>query len=295
MRTADIIRLVSLAAIWGGSFAFMRVVAPVFGGIGTMWLRISIAGVVLLAFALATRADLNFGQWWKKYLFIGLLNSALPFALFAFAMKTLPAGYGAILNAMSPFFAAIFAAVMLGERLTPPRLAGMVLGFVGVATIVNLGPVPLNAETITAAAACVLATVSYGYIILYTKKYAQGAPTMGMAVGALILPALATSPLGLMAIPPVMPPLNVVLGMLGLAVICSSIAYLLYYRLIRDLGPTRAISATFLIPVFGCAWGAIFFGEALNGGAIFGGVIVLIGVAMVLGLLPGKLWWHRRK
>ena len=288
MRTADIVRLVSLAAIWGGSFAFMRVVAPVFGGIGTMWLRISIAGLVLLVVALATREDLQWGRWWKKYLFIGLLNSALPFALFAFAMKTLPAGYGAILNAMSPFFAALFAALMLGERLTAPRLVGMVLGFIGVATIVNLGPVPLNTETLMAAAACVLATIFYGYIIVYTKKYAHGAPTMGMAVGALTLPALATSPLGLMVIPPVLPPLNVALCMLGLAVICSSIAYLLYYRLIRDLGPTRAISATFLIPVFGCAWGVIFFGETLNGGAIFGGVIVLIGVALVLGLSPGK-------
>lgn len=286
MTAADLARLISLAALWGGSYSFMRAVAPAFGGIGTMWLRISIAGVVLLAYALATREDLQFGKWWKQYLFIGLMNSALPFALIAFAMKTLPVSYGAILNTMSPFFAALFAAGMLGERLTALRVFGMALGLAGVAIIINLGPIALNAETLTAAAACFMATCSYGFIIVYTKKYTKVAPQLGIAVGTLLLPALLVAPVGLLSIPHVMPTGNVLLSLLGLAVLCSSIAYLLYYRLIRDLGPTKAISVTFLIPVFGALWGAIFFGETLNGGAFVGGVIVLIGVALVLGLLP---------
>jgi drug/metabolite transporter (DMT)-like permease len=286
MTPSDIVRLISLGALWGGSYSFMRAVAPVFGGIGTMWLRISIAGIVLLAYALVTREDLQWAKWWKQYLFIGVMNSAVPFGLIAFAMKTLPVSYGAILNTMSPFFAALFAAMMLDERLSAPRVLGMVLGFVGVAVIINLGPIPLNTETLTAAAACVAATCSYGFIIVYTKKYTKSAPTMGVAVGALILPALLVTPLGLMVIPHVVPTGNVLLSLLGLAVLCSSIAYLLYYRLIRDVGPTRAISVTFLIPVFGAVWGAIFFGETLNSGALIGGAIVLLGVALVLGVLP---------
>lgn len=288
MTPADITRLVSLAAIWGGSYSFMRVVAPVFGGIGTMWLRISIAGIVLLAYALATREDLQLAKWWKQYLFIGMMNSALPFALIAFAMKTLPAGYGAILNALAPFFAAMFAARMLDERLTAPRLFGMALGLVGVALIINLGPIPMNASTLVAIGACVVATCSYGFIIVYTKKFTQGAPNMGIACGALMLPALLTAPVGLMSIPHAMPPSNVLLSLVGLAVLCSAIAYLLYYRLIRDVGPTRAISVTFLVPVFGVIWGAIFFGETLNVGALIGGVFVLIGVALVLGVFPAR-------
>lgn len=286
MNAADLVRLISLAAIWGTSYSFLRVVAPVFGGIGTMWLRISIAGVVLLIYALATRADLQFARWWKQYLFIGLLNSALPFALIAFAMKTLPAGYGAILNALSPFFAALFAALMLNERLTSPRLFGMTLGLIGVGFIINLGPIPLNIETLTAAAASIAATCLYGFIIVYTKKYTPGAPTMGIAVGTLILPAILVAPVGLMSVPPAMPTGNVLLSLAGLAILCSAVAYLLYYRLIRDVGPTRAISATFLIPMFGVTWGAIFFGETLNGGTVVGGIIVSIGVALVLGVLP---------
>ena len=264
----------------------MRAVAPVFGGIGTMWLRISIAGLVLLAYALATREDLQLAKWWKQYLFIGLLNSALPFALIAFAMKTLPVSYGAILNTMSPFFAALFAARMLGERLTALRVLGMTLGLVGVAVVINLGSIALNAETLTAAVACAAATCSYGFIIVYTEKYTKAAPSLGIAVGTLLLPALLVAPAGLMSLPPVMPNGNVVLSLLGLAILCSSIAYLLYYRLIRDVGPTRAISVTFLIPVFGTIWGAVFFGETPNAGAVVGGIIVLSGVALVLGVVP---------
>ena len=286
MTAADLIRMLCLAALWGGSYAFMRVVAPVFGGVGTMWLRVSIAGVVLLVYALVTREDLQFSRWWKQYLFIGVMNSALPFFLIAFAMKTLPAGYGAILNALSPFFAALFAASMLNERLTALRLLGMALGLTGVGLIINLGPIPLNAETLTAAAASITATCLYGFIIVYTKKYTQDAPNMGIAVGTLILPAILVSPIGLLSVPPVMPATHVLLSLIGLAVLCSAVAYLLYYRLIRDVGPTRAISVTFLIPLFGVTWGALLFGETLNGGAVVGGIVVLIGVALVLGLLP---------
>ena len=286
MRRADLARLICLAALWGGSYAFMRVVAPVLGGFGTMWLRISIAGVVLLAYALLTREDLKFPVWWKQYLFIGLLNSALPFGLIAFAMKTLPTGYGAMLNAIAPLFAALFAALMMGERIKGLRVLGLALGLAGVATIVNLGPVALNAETLIAIGAMIIATCSYGFIIVYTKKYLQHAPNTGLVVGSMLLPALLLMPVGVNSIPAVMPATNVVLSLLALAVFCSAIAYLLYFRLIRDVGPTKAISVTFLVPVFGVLWGAIFFGESLNGGAVAGGVIVLIGVALVLGILP---------
>ena len=288
MNNADIARLLCLAALWGGSFSFMRIVAPVFGGIGTMWLRIGIAGLVLLAYARITHVDLGFGKWWKQYLFIGLMNSALPFALFAFAMKTLPAGYGAILNGAAPFFAAMFAALMLKEKLSTARMAGLFLGFTGVGVVMNLGTLTLDHETLVAAAACIAATCSYGFIIVYTKKYTQGAPNMGIAVGTLLLPAIVVTPLGVASVPAAWPTAIVLFSLLGLAIFCSAIAYLFYFRLIRDVGPTKAITVTFLVPVFGVIWGALFFGESLNGGALLGGVLVLLGVALVLEAVPGK-------
>ena len=192
MSPTNLLRLISLAAIWGASFAFMRVVAPTFGGIGTMWLRIGIAGVALIIYAMIMREQLGLAKYWRQYLFIGLMNSALPFALFAFAMKTLPAGYGAILNATAPFFGLLFAAVMLGERLTAIRIAGLVIGFFGVALIVNLGSVALSPEVAIAICACIVATASYGYISVYIKKYVKGAPNMGLAAGTLILAPMNT-------------------------------------------------------------------------------------------------------
>jgi drug/metabolite transporter (DMT)-like permease len=284
MKTADLVRLLLLAAIWGASYVLMRVVAPVYGGIGTMWLRIAIAGVALTAYALATREELQFKKWWKQYLFVGLMSSAIPFALIGYGMKTLPAGYGAIMNAASPFFGALFAALMIGEALTARRVLGLLIGFCGVAMLVNLGPLILNTATLLAIGACLLATASYGFISVFIKKHVKGAPNMGMAACTLLLAAIAVTPVAAPMTPRVIPSSTVLLSLLGLAFLCSGVAYLLYYRLIRDVGPTKAISVTFLIPFFGVLWGAIFLDERLTLGAVLGGVTILIGMALVLGM-----------
>lgn len=286
MSPANLLRLISLAAIWGASFAFMRVVAPTFGGIGTMWLRIGIAGLALIVYALIMREQLGLARHWKHYLFIGLMNSALPFALFAFAMKTLPAGYGAILNATAPFFGVLFAAVMIGERLTAIRVAGLMIGFFGVALIVNLGSVELSPKVAIAIGACIVATASYGFISVYIKKYVKDAPNMGLAAGTLMLASFATAPIAIPLTNWSLPSLPVALSLLALALLCSSVAYVLYYRLIVDVGPTKAISVTFLIPVFGVIWGIFFLDEHLTLGATIGGLLVLYGMTLVLGLHP---------
>jgi drug/metabolite transporter (DMT)-like permease len=269
MRPADLLRMLALAAIWGSSYALMRIITPVYGGAGTMWLRIGIAGLALLLYAKATSTDLGFRQHWRAYLFIGLMSSALPFWLIGFAMQTLPASYGALLNAASPLFGAVFATLMLGERLGASRVVGLVVGFAGVGMIVNLGPLQVTPQVLLAATACVAATVSYGFISVWIKKYLKGAPNMGLAL-----------PLT----PWVIPSLSVGMAVLTLALMCSAIAYLLYYRLIADIGPTKAISVTFLIPVFGVMWGVVFLDERLTLGALLGGVVVCVGMSLVLGL-----------
>ncbi len=288
MKSSDLVRLFSLAAIWGGSYALMRVIAPVFGGIGTMWLRIGIAGVALVVYAQLTTQGLAFAKFWKQYLFIGIMSSAVPFSLIGFAMKTLPAGYGAMLNATSPFFGALFAALLLGERLTATRLVGLAIGFAGVGMIVNLGPLTLTHDVVVATGACILATASYGFISVYIKKYVKGAPNMGLAACTLLLAAIATAPIAVPLTTWVVPSLNVLLCLLALAFFCSGVAYILYYRLIMDVGPTKAISVTFLIPFFGVLWGTLFLGERLTLGALGGGGLVLVGMTLVLGLLPRK-------
>ena len=288
MKFSDLLRLLALAAIWGGSYALLRVVAPVFGGWDTAWLRVSIAGVALVTYATLTASQLGWKVWWKQYLFVGVFNSVIPFALIGFGMKTLPAGYGAIINALSPFFGLVFAAFMLAEHISATRILGLVLGFVGVTLLMNLGPVPLTHDVLLALGACVIATMSYGFASVWVKKHMQGAPSMGLAGGALVVAGTAMTPFSLTfgQIPTDMPSATVWLSLLALAIVCTAIAYLLYFRLIADLGPTRAISVTFLIPFFGVAWGAVLFDEQLTRGAIGGGLVILLGMSLVLGVFP---------
>lgn len=289
MSPTNLLRLIALAAIWGGSYAFLHVVAPVYGGIGTMWLRISIAGLAMIAYALITRAELGVARWWRLYLFIGLLNSVIPFTLISFAMKTLPTGYGALLNALSPFFGAIFTVWLLKEKLTALRVIGLACGFAGVAMVVNLGPIAVTPALLVAAFACVLATASYGYASVYLKMHGQGAPNIGIVTYSLVLPALLLAPFVAPMIEWTMPSATVLWSLIGLGVVCSGVAYLLYFRLIAEVGPTKAISVTFLIPVFGLAWGVLFFDERFTLGMAAGTALIFLGMALALGIFKPRV------
>ncbi|MBL8519054.1 MAG: EamA family transporter [Betaproteobacteria bacterium] len=290
MTSASLLRLLLLAAIWGGSYALLRIVAPVLGGIGTMWTRIAVGGVAMLLIAWVLSRDLEWRRWMGRYLMVGLFNTALPFALISWAMARLPAGYGAILNACAPFFTVFFSQAILKERIAPAQWLGMGLGVAGIAAIVRLGPVDVTPDTLAAIAACIAATMSYGFINVYTKRHLNGAPAMGVAAGSLVLPALLLAPAGIAVLPPAWPSTTVAGSVLVLGVVCSALAYVLYFRLIADAGPTRAVSVTFLVPVFGALWGALFLGEAVTASVVAGGALVLVGVGLVLGVvrLPTK-------
>jgi drug/metabolite transporter (DMT)-like permease len=284
MRRQDILGLVTLAAIWGGSYALMRVVAPVLGGMGTAWVRMVTGGMLLCGYALVIGSSLDMRKWWNQYLFAGALSSAIPFSLIGYGMKTLPASYGAVLNALSPLFGALFSALLLGERLSLRKLLGIALGFAGVAILVRLGPVEVTGSLLLAAGACVLATASYGYFAVHTKKYLSATPNMGLAAGTLLLPALPLTVFALPELPSTMPSPMVLAATAALAIICSGVAYVIYFKLIRDVGPTKAISVTFLIPVFGAMWGVMFLGETVDYTTVIGAATILAGMALVLGL-----------
>ncbi len=289
MRVSDLSRLLILAAIWGGSYTLMRIVAPVLGGPGTAWFRILVGGLLLCLYAAAIHTSLEWRTWWKKYLWIGALNSAIPFTLIAFAMKTLPANYGAIINTLSPLFGAVFAYLMLGEPFGLRKFGGIVLGFLGVAFLVRLGPIPVTFDVMLGVLACTAATACYGYISVYTKKHTAGAPMLGLAAGALLLPGLLMTPVAVATLPAAFPSWPVIACALVLAVVCSGIAYLLYFRLIRDVGPTKAITVTFLVPLFGVLWGVLFLDEVVTFTTLAGGAMILAGMTLVLGLrLPAR-------
>ena len=293
MSTRDLLNLVALGALWGASFLFMRIAAPEFGPVALIEVRVVMASAALLPLVLARRALPEVIANWRPIALIGVLHYAVPFCLFAFAMLTLTGSFSAIVNASSPLFVGIVARVALGERLTLSRIVGLVIGFAGVVVLVwdklavGSGPVLL------AVAAAVLAAFFYGYAAVLAKKQLAGVSPIAVSAGSMSTAALVLLPAAILLWPDASPTpaawsMAIVLGLL-----CTALAFLMYFRLIGNIGPTRAITVTYLVPVFAVLFGALFLGEPLTLSMVFGGAIVLAGTALSTGLVrawPGRLF-----
>lgn len=205
--------------------------------------------------------------------------------LFAFASMHLSASYAVILNASAPMWGAIFAAIWLGETLTLRKLAGLVLGMVGVAMVVGLGVPQPGPMLFRASTACLFATMCYSLAGIYMRKSARPLKSQGLATGSLLAAALVVLPfLPLAPAPGAVTP-TVVAGVLGLALLCSTVAFVLYFRLIADVGTTKALTVTFLMPAFGMLWGALLLDERITWAMLGGCALILAGTALVFDLL----------
>lgn len=286
MRTEDLVRLVSLGALWGASFPFMRVAAPALGPVGTAAARVGIAGILISGWLVASRRRLPGREAWRHFAVIGFLNSSLPFSLFAFAAYSLPSSYSAILNATSPLFGMALAPIWLATRPSRTNVLGALLGFTGVSLIAGLGPLTLDGETIAAIVACLVAAACYALVGIYVKlKASHLEPTEVAGFAQLVSAALLVPFLFLpLPLPEATAPIDggVILSITCLGVLCSALAYLLYFRLIADIGPTRALTVTFLIPVFGVTWGAIFLSEPLTTAVVVGCGVVIVGTKLAV-------------
>ena len=279
MTRADVARLTLLGAIWGSSFLFVRIVAPALGPLLTADLRILVAGLALVAWFRLTGFDPQWRLWLREYVIVGMLTSGMPFLLFAYAALSLSAGQMAVLNATSPMWGAVMAAALLGERLTARRVAGLALGVAGVAFIARPGG---EALPLLPVAACLGAAWFYGFTGAYLKRWARAVPAKGMAVGTQMSAGLLMLPLAALW-PPAAPPTPLVLAcVLALGLVCGALAYLLYFRLIHDVGPAGALTVTYLVPLFGMLWGALFLGEALTLAMLGGAALVILGTVFVL-------------
>jgi drug/metabolite transporter (DMT)-like permease len=279
MRAAHAARLVALAAIWGASFLFIRIVSPAIGPWMTAALRVLIAGIALFIYFRFTGFDPQWRRWGRHYVAVGLLTSGLPFLLYAYAALQLPAGLMSVLNATSPMFGALMAAALLGERLSVQRVAGLGLGILGVAVVTRP---EAGGIAMLAVAACLLAAWFYGVAGAYMRRWAREAPPEGMAVGTQLSAGAILLPFTALPFPSTSPSLLVVGCLLALGLVCGAVAYILYFRLIRDIGPTGALTVTYLIPVFGMLFGALFLGETVNIAMLGGVALVLAGTWFVL-------------
>ena len=278
-----------LGALWGASFLFMRMGAREFGALPTAALRVGVATLVLLPLLLLRGQVPGLRQHWKAAMVIGVLNSGLPFALFAFALITINAGLGAVLNATASMFGALVAWAWFGERPDGSRLAGMVIGFAGVALLVG-GSAGLQGgsnttQALWAVLACLLACVSYGIAANATRRHLQGAPALATATGSQIGATLFLALPAAWSWPAQPPSLRAWLALIALGVACTGFAYILFFRLIANAGPQRALTVTFLVPVFAMAYGALFLHEAVTGWMLACAAVIVCGVALSTGLV----------
>ncbi|WP_300556291.1 DMT family transporter [Limnohabitans sp. Rim8] len=283
-----------LAAIWGASFMFMRLAALDLGALPTAAMRVAIAALFLLPLLVAKGHWPVLRQHWRTVFLVGLLNSAIPFALYAFAVMHISTGLSAILNATVPLFGALVAWIWLRDRPGLSRTIGLAIGFGGVVLLVggqaSFKPNASGVAPVWAVLACLVATTCYAFSASFTKKHLPSMPPLVAATGSQIGASLALAGPALWFRPDHMPSAAAWGALLVLGVVCTGIAYVVYFRLIERAGPSRALTVTFLIPVFALVYGVILLGEQITPWMLGCGAVVFLGTALSSGLikLPGR-------
>ncbi|MEJ6022341.1 DMT family transporter [Ramlibacter sp. PS4R-6] len=288
-RRSWFIDFVLLAAIWGSSFLFMRIGTVEFGALPTAAVRVVVAAAFLLPIlALRGQAPLLLRHW-KKVCAIGVINSGIPFLCFSFALLSITTGLSAILNATVPLFGALIAWVWLRERPTAWRAIGLAIGFAGVAMLAwdkaSFKPNESGIAPAWAVLACLLATLCYGIAATATKKYLTGLPPLMTATGSQVGASMALVIPAAFVWPAQAPSLQAWLALVAVGVLCTGVAYILYFRLIEVAGPARALTVTFLVPVFAVFYGALLLSEPVTGWMLFCGVVIVCGTALSTGLV----------
>ena len=289
------LEFILLAAIWGASFLLMKLGASDFGPMLTAFLRVLLASLFLLPLLIWRGQFQDLKKHYKPILFVGMLNSGIPFALFSFAVLHITTGLSSILNATVPLWGAVVAWLWLKDKPANWRIVGLVIGFAGVATL-SWGKASFKGDASAiggglldsagwAVIACLAATLCYGIAASFTKKYLQGVPPLASATGSQIGAALLLAGPGLMSIPTQAPGLTAWAAIILLAFFCTAVAYILYFRIIERAGPARAVAVTFLIPVFGVLYGAVLLNEAITLTMILCGAVIVLGTALATGVL----------
>lgn len=282
---------VLLALLWGSSFLFMREGAYEFGPFPTAWVRITLAAIMLTPILLWRQQIPVLHAHWRPTLSSGLLNSGIPFACYAYALMHISTGLSSILNATTPLFGALIAWAWLGDKLNATRALGLALGFTGVVLLASDVPGGISFKeggSGLAVVACLVATFCYGIAGSFTKRYLQNVPSLVTTTGSLWGASLGLAIPALLSWPSDMPSLHAwaALGIAGL--LCTALAYVLYFRLMTRTGPARAITVTYLIPVFANLLGVIFLDEVVTHWMMGCAVVIVAGTALASGLVGRK-------
>ncbi|WP_180683951.1 DMT family transporter [Tepidicella baoligensis] len=283
MPAALAAEFVVLAALWGASFLFMLLGAAEFGPWATAGLRVAVASAVLLPVLVMAGHWPTLRRHARAILLIGLLNSAIPFALYAYALLSISTGVSAILNATTPLFGALVAWLWLNDSPGRSRALGLAIGFAGV-VLLSWPKADFSAGgTGWAVLACLGATLSYGLAASCTKRYLTGVHPLATATGSQIGATLGLALPTIWFWPSQNPGVMAWGAVVAVGVLCTAVAYILYFRLIEKAGPSKTLTVTFLIPVFAIGYGALLLDEAITGPMVVGGAVILAGVALATG------------
>jgi drug/metabolite transporter (DMT)-like permease len=285
LKVSDTLELLALAALWGGSFLFTRMSAAEFGPVALIAVRVAGATLCLLPLLFMRGQMKDLRLHWRAIFVVGITNSALPFLCFGYAALSITAGLSAVFNAASPLFGALIAWLWLRDSLTPSRVVGLGVGFGGVLWLVWDKANFKAGDTGWATLACVAATLLYGLSANLAKKYLQGVSPLAIATGSQLSATIALAIPAAIWWPQTAPSSLGWLAAALLAIPCTGLAYVIYFRLIANIGPANAIAVTFLIPVFAVIWGYIVLNEQPSVMMLLGCAVIVVGTALVTGLV----------
>ncbi len=288
MKPLFFAELVTLAALWGASFLFMRMGAPEFGPVVLITLRTGIAAVFLLPLVIWSKKWQSIKQNYHLLLVVGVVGTAIPFTLLSYAVLTVSAGYASIINATAPIFTAIIAWLWVKDELSISALGGLMVGFAGVVILTFDKQGNTGGINILPVLAGLGATLCYGIGSNFTKQKLSHVHPLALACGSQLAAAISLLPVSLWFLPSQIPAQQAWVSVTLLGVACTGIAYILYFRLIANVGVNKAMTVTYLIPFFGVVWGIIFLQEALSVHMLTGGLFILAGVSLSTGIFARK-------
>jgi len=277
-------RLLLLSVIWGWSFLFIKVAVDGMSPPTVAWARVALGAAFLAVLLRARRVDVAIDRrLWGHFGVAGLAGSAIPFTLLAWGEQRISTGLTAVLNASTPLFTAGLAVFVLGERLRRIQLAGLVVGLVGVAVAAGVGRADLGGSSLGGAAAAILAGLCYGFTFTWSKRHLMGVAPMVAAFGQLTAASLLLFPAAVVtsAVRPVELTATRIVAIALLGIVGSGLAYVLNFRIISELGPTRASLVTYIIPVVAVGVGIAVLDERFQFRALAGGLLIVAGIVAV--------------
>lgn len=285
MSAQDLRLLFLLAAIWGSSFLFMRLAIADFGTWPLMLVRVGIAALAMLAVVYWQKKWRAIQQYWRAIAIVGVVNAAIPFTFYAYASQHLTTGTLVVVNAMTPLFGAIIARFWLDERLSGSRILGLIIGFGGIVCLVYDKLFFEDQHQSLAVLASLAATLSYGIAASFSTKHLKGADPIAVTAGSFSSATLCVLPFAIWFWPSHPIALGAWGSVLTLALLCTAIAYIIFYRLVASIGGARSVTVTFLVPPFGIIWGVFLLNEPFGFNELFSTGLVLLGTLLATGFL----------